>query len=120
MNEGFRGGKGGALTDLVLGGDSRLMSGAVEPARLFHALDVAVSAFPFVNLPFWRGVKAGGPSSTTQSFKSISDDFRPRFGGDGDGDLDEMDCGGVNGVIVEKELATGEMGSSNRLGESEE
>lgn len=39
-----------------------------------------------------------GPSSTIQSFRSINELFRPRFGGDGDSDLFN-DFGGVNGAI---------------------
>lgn len=41
LYEGFRGGRGGTLTGLALGGDSRLMSGAggfvILVARPFHA-----------------------------------------------------------------------------------
>lgn len=91
--DGLRGGRGGTLTDLIAGGDSRLISGVgeLELIRPFHAfvfrtLPLLVTCLPFVCLPSWRRGCANVPSSTTQSFKSIKDDLRPRFGGDGDGE----------------------------------
>lgn len=55
-----------------------------------------------------------GPSSTIQSFRSINEVLRPRFGGDGDGDL-LKDFGGVNGAIGWNEFEVGEIGDSRRL-----
>lgn len=55
-----------------------------------------------------------GPSSTIQSFRSINEVLRPRFGGDGDGDL-LKDFGGVNGAIGWSESEVGEMGDSRWL-----
>lgn len=107
------------MTFLSIGDDSRLISGAeeLELARPFdfRALPSLVVGLPFICLPFWRGGWYGGPSSTTQSLRSIKDDFRPRFGGDGDGEPG-MEWGGVKGTIVEKECACGEIGSSRMLG----
>lgn len=48
----------------------------------------------------------------------MRDDFRPRIGGEGDGDM-ELEWGGVNGAIGVTELASGDIGSSSMLGERE-
>lgn len=63
--------------------------------------------------PFWRG--GDGPSSTIQSLRSINEVFLPRFGGDGEGDLD-TDFGGVEGTIWGNESAADDMGDSRRFG----
>lgn len=68
-------------------------------------------------MPFCPG-DCEGPSSTTQSPRSMRDDFRPRIGGEGDGDM-ELEWGGVNGAIGVTELASGDIGSSSMLGERE-
>jgi hypothetical protein len=101
-----------------------LMRGVDELAlaRSFHALDFRgllslVVGLPFICLPFWRGGRGDGPSATTQSFRSIKDVFRPRSGGDDDGEPGR-EWGGVKGTIVANELAWGEIGSSRMLGES--
>jgi len=107
--EGLRGGSGGR----DLGGDSKLMSGVEEiGAELAIAGLLAIgggvllnSRMPFRRLSLLMGMcgetadtASFGPSSTIQSFRSINDVFRPRFGGDGDGDLLD-DFGGVYGAI---------------------
>jgi len=46
--------------------------------------------------------------------RSISEVFRPRFGGEGEGDL-ETARGGVNGIMAGSEAAAGERGVSSRL-----
>lgn len=43
----------------------------------------------------------------------MRDDFRPKFGGDGDREREGR--GGVNGAIGRTESASGEMGSSRML-----
>lgn len=97
--EGFLGGSGGACT---FGGggdcDSKLMSGAVLDRKgglVTFLLDGNPRPMPLAlpspfACPFCF---CAGPSSTTQSFRSISDVFRPRFGGDG-----EREAGGL-GVL---------------------
>ena len=59
------------------------------------------------------GTYGRGPSSTTQSLRSMRDVLRPRFGGDGDGEGD-MDFKDVEGSIGEMEVALGEIGVSRR------
>ena len=107
--EGLRGGSGGR----GLGGDSKLISGAetIGAERAAVGLQLValgggvfvISRKPFRCLPLraWCETADGGPfgpSSTIQSFRSIDEVFRPRFGGDGDGDLLKDFCG-VNGTI---------------------
>lgn len=70
--EGLRGGSGGR----DFGGDSKLMSG-VEDKRATVGLLASLRCLAL----------DGGPSSTIQSFRSINEVLRPRFGGEGDGDL---------------------------------
>lgn len=67
---------------------------------------------------FWRGTYGRGPSSTTQSLRSISDVLRPRIGGDGDGDLesDLLDDDGGEGAMGKYVPDVGERGVSRRLG----
>ena len=98
MVEGLRGGRGGRC----FGGDSRLISGADTLRALEGTLVDSLLAVP------------NGPSSTTQSLRSINDVFRHTVG---DGDLDvleEMTAGsGAMGCSV---LAEGEiLGESRRL-----
>jgi hypothetical protein len=85
VSDGFRGGKGGAFTLDDLGGEKWIR--ASSPLN-----EACVGVFL---KPFERG---GDPSSSTHSFRSIlksmSDDLRPRFGGDGDGET----FGGVEGI----------------------
>lgn len=82
-------------------------------------LPLLVIVFPFVYFgPKWFCRGGDGPSSTIQSLRSIRDVFRPKFGGEGEGDL-EMECGGVNGAIGENESASDEIGSSRMLGDIE-
>ena len=64
---------------------------------------------------FWRGTYGRGPSSTTQSLRSMRDVFLPRIGGDGEGE------GGTARIWVEGRMgvnvvAAGEMGASRRSG----
>ena len=67
---------------------------------------------------FCLGTYGRGPSSTTQSLRSISDVFLPRFGGDGDGEggMDLRGVEGVEGTMGEMEVAVGEIGVSRRSG----
>ena len=124
--DGLRGGRGGR----DLGGGSKLMSGAeclcvARAAAGLLATGGGVllnSRIPFSCFPLlmrtWGGIADGhslGPSSTIQSFRSINEVFRPRFGGDGDGDLFSGRWGGVNGAIGWNESEVGEMGDSRML-----
>jgi len=70
------------------------------------------------------GPRFGPSTSTTQSFKSNKLDFRPRLGGDGEGECESLplnECTLFNGLglgdgaMVEKVLAVGEIGSSRML-----
>lgn len=58
-----------------------------------------------------------GPSSNTQSFKSMREVFSPNFGGEGDGDF--LFClrvtYGTDGCMIEYEATVGDSGSSMRL-----
>lgn len=119
--EGLRGGRGGR----DFGGDSKLMSGAedIGAERVTEGLWATCggvllrSGKPFRCLLLWCETPDGalfGPSSTIQSFRSINEVLRPRFGGDGDGDL-LKDFGGVNGAIGWNESEVGEIGDSRRL-----
>ena len=63
----------------------------------------------------WRGTYGSGPSSTTQSLRSMSDVFLPKIGGEGEGE------GGTALIWVEGRMgvnvvAIGEMGVSRRSG----
>lgn len=95
--DGFRGGSGGAFTLDGFGGEKWMR--ASSPLN-----DACVGVFL---KPFERG---GEPSSRTQSFRSIlksmSDDLRPRLGGDGDGDS----LGGVEGITRGDKGACSERG----------
>lgn len=63
---------------------------------------------------FCLGTYGRGPSSTTQSLRSMREVLRPRFGGDGDGE------GGIplprvaEGRMEDIEVAVGEIGVSRR------
>lgn len=64
---------------------------------------------------FCRGMYGRGPSSTTQSLRSMSEVLRPRFGGEGEGD-GGMDMTGVEGRIGVMDVAEGDIGVSRRSG----
>jgi hypothetical protein len=59
----------------------------------------------------------GGPSSTIQSLRSINEVFRPKFGGEGDGDLEGTFETGK--WATDKDAAAGDMGVSSRCGDLE-
>lgn len=121
-NEGFRGGRGGALgadTALALGGDSRLMSGAPFIEWFFRDSDtccVGVRLSPEPLTCFVPLKRSAGPSSTTQSLRSMREVFRPKLGGEGEGDVDLL-LGDVDGKIrgTGKLAAEGVRGVSRRL-----
>ena len=118
--EAFRGGKGGAVG--VLGGESRLMSGGGgwRTTESETCLGVGLGARGGGGLRatggFCLGTYGRGPSSTTQSFRSMSDVFLPRFGGEGEGeggmDLPLVAEGRMGDIVV----AAGETGVSRRSG----
>ena len=80
---------------------------------------------PIGTVPVPVGGPRFGPStSTTQSFRSSKLDFRPRLGGDGEGECRSLPLnestlfnglGPGDGAMVEKVLAVGEIGSSRML-----
>jgi hypothetical protein len=79
LNDRFFGGMGGADRDFG-GGDARLISGVFKicsdrSARRGGGRRI----FRFT----------AGPSSTTQSFRSMSEVLRPRLGGEGDGECEK-------------------------------
>ena len=116
----FRGGNGGA--GRVLGGESRLMRGGegLLTKESETCLGVGLGASGGGGLRtiggFCLGTYGSGPSSTTQSFRSMSEVLRPRFGGDGDGE-GGIDFPGVGeGRMDAIEVALGEIGVSRRSG----
>lgn len=108
--EGLRGGScggscGAALSAVVrlvglglgcgLGGESKLMSGVPLGERAVVKpcwVGVFESARPFAD--------GWGPSSTTQSLRSMRDVLRPRLGGEGDGDGRVTTATGLSGAAV--------------------
>lgn len=122
---GLRGGSGGARA--VFCGDGawfRVISG-VELADGMRGVVGGLVIAPVDDGGFalcGRGGMGGkvckGPSSTTQSLRSMSDVFAPSPGGSGDGDLDTDGLSAELGCIGEyrRRLAVGEIGSSNGFG----
>lgn len=88
-----------------LGGDSKLMRGGTIADWPLGAKTCCVGVLDESAKPFRSGT---GPSSTTQSLRSISDVLRPRLGGDGDGDGRVTIATGLSGMAI-----TGETGVSN-------
>ena len=122
--EGLRGGNGGAGAGRFLGGESRLMRGggcflaAESETCLGVGLGARGGGFRATG-GFWRGTYGRGPSSTTQSLRSIRDVFLPSMGGDGEGE------GGIIFIVAaavdgrmgcERVEAVGESGDSRRSG----
>lgn len=109
--EGFRGGRGGAF----LLGDERagglgLGFGRGGELRLIKGPCFCVGVRVDWMCPLVKS------SSTTQSFKSINDVFRPRLGGEGEGDNFVVGRGGVKATTGGSAAAVvGESGVSRRV-----
>lgn len=130
MYEGFRGGRGGTfpLVDERAGGLGLGFGRGGELTLMingpgFASLD-SENLF-LLSLPLnscWVGVRLDWmcplvkSSSTTQSFKSINDVFRPRFGGEGEGDTFVVGRGGVKATTGGSAAAVvGESGVSRSV-----
>ena len=106
---------------LLGGGKGRVLREAVGEGGGCHRW----GAVPIGTVPVAVSEPTFGPStSTTQSFRSNKLVFRPRLGGDGEGECTSLplnECTLFNGLglgdgaIVEKVLAVGEIGSSRML-----
>lgn len=121
--DGFLGGKGGAAR--VFGGESRLMSGGGSLLTMESetCLGVGLTLCPSggglrATGGFCLGTYGSGPSSTTQSLRSMSDVLRPRLGGEGDGEggMDLRGVEGEEGSMGEMLVAVGDIGVSRRSG----
>lgn len=117
--EDFRGGNGGAAR--VLGGESRLIRGGegllMKESETCLGVGLGARGGGLRTIGgLCLGTYGSGPSSTTQSFRSMSEVLRPRFGGDGDGE-GGIDFPGVGeGRMGDIEVAFGEIGVSRRSG----
>lgn len=78
-------------------------------------MGVGVNKFPFVFPPEWSSSSTDGPSSTTQSLKSINDGLRSIPTEDPDGDPCDAE-GDSCGAIVLNDEAVGDSGVSSKLG----
>ena len=88
-----------------LGGDSKLIRGGPLEDWPWAAKTCCVGVLDESANPFRGGT---GPSSTTQSLRSISEVLRPRLGGEGEGDGRVTIATGFSGMVI-----TGETGVSN-------
>jgi len=124
--EGFRGGRGGAfpLVDeragglglgFGRGGELRLIKGpSLDSENLFPFSLPLNSCCVGVRLDWMCPLVKS--SSTTQSFRSINDVFRPRFGGEGEGDNFVVGRGGVKATTGGSAAAVvGESGVSRSV-----
>jgi hypothetical protein len=121
--DGWRGGSGGArgFAAAVLGAVSSVMSGVVAFAdgtreRTPGTVAAPVRGFAFAGRGGGAGLVGAGPSGTTQSLRSMSEDLTPSAGGSGDG---ERECAGGCAANVGAmgecscRAAVGEIGSSS-------
>ena len=102
----------------LLGGSGRVLMEAAGEGGGCHRL----GEIPICPVPFPVTEPTFGPStSTTQSLRSSKLVFRPRLGGDGEGECASLplnECTLFSGLGVGMDLAVGEIGSSKTLAAS--